>query len=251
MDPFELLKRDHETVAGLFDRIESASGKAKLRIFQQIKSALELHTHIEEVIFYPALEKRTETRDLTLEAYEEHKVVKNLLSELGTARSVSDEWDAKLKVLKENVEHHVDEEQNELFDKANDVLPREEAERLGDRMSAEKVRQGAPAPDTEEPGLLRKIAYTLGIGTGPKKANKKPARTPAVKKTGRVAAKGPGPTSTKSSKAPANRRESAKNPSGTKSRSTATRKSSARKSVAGKSAKAGKKRAARKAGRKR
>jgi hypothetical protein len=81
MDPFELLKKGHETVADLFKRIESASGKAKLGVFKQIKSELDLHTHIEETIFYPALEKANETRDLTLEAYEEHTVVKDLLGQ--------------------------------------------------------------------------------------------------------------------------------------------------------------------------
>ena len=67
MDPFELLKKDHKRVYELFERIEAARGKAKLGIFQQIKDQVELHTHIEEVIFCPALEKANETRDLTLE----------------------------------------------------------------------------------------------------------------------------------------------------------------------------------------
>ena len=195
MDPFELLKKDHETVSDLFKRIESASGKTKLRVFQQIKSELELHTHIEETIFYPVLEKAKETRDLTLEAYEEHKVVKNLLGELDAAKSVSDEWEAKLTVLRENVEHHVDEEENELFDKANDVLTGEEAESLGDRMQAEKVKRGAPAPSptTEKPGLLRKIANALGAGASSRKtskaSSKKKAKQKATKKGAQVAAK--------------------------------------------------------------
>lgn len=192
MDPFELLKKDHEKVSKLFDRIEAESGKAKIGVFKQIKSELDLHTHIEETIFYPAIVNADETRALTLEAYEEHKVVKELLAELDSANSVSDEWKAKLKVLRENVEHHVDEEENELFDKANDVLTGEEAERLGDRMRAEKVKQGGSAPEPEpareEPGLLQKIANTLGLGAPPQKPNKtaskkKTAKPNARKKT--------------------------------------------------------------------
>jgi iron-sulfur cluster repair protein YtfE (RIC family) len=195
MDPFELLKKDHKTVSKLFERIEAVSGKAKLPVFKQIKSELDLHMHIEESIFYPAIEKAKETRDLTLEAYEEHKVVKELLSELATAKAVSDEWEAKLTVLKENVEHHVDEEEHELFDKANDVLTGEEAERLGDRMNAERVRRGgAPAtPETERPGLIETIANALGIGSS------KPTTKMAVRKSAGVAAKSSGPKSTKSS----------------------------------------------------
>jgi iron-sulfur cluster repair protein YtfE (RIC family) len=191
MDPFELLKKDHEKVSKLFDRIEAASGKAKIGVFKQIKSELDLHTHIEETIFYPAIEKANETRALTLEAYEEHKVVKELLAELDSANGVSDEWKAKLKVLRENVEHHVDEEENELFDKANDVLTGEEAERLGDRMRDEKVKQGASAPEPdparEEPGLLQKIANTLGLGASPKRSNKVASKKKAAKKTGTAA----------------------------------------------------------------
>jgi hypothetical protein len=76
MDAFELLKTDHKKVADLFDRLEAASGKPKLDVFKQLKSELELHTHIEEKISYPATEKPEETHVKTLEAYEEHKVVK-------------------------------------------------------------------------------------------------------------------------------------------------------------------------------
>jgi iron-sulfur cluster repair protein YtfE (RIC family) len=192
MDPFELLKKDHETVAKLFDRIEAASGKAKLNLFRQIKRELEMHTHIEETIFYPAIEQAKETRALTLEAYEEHKVVKELLGELDSAASISDEWKAKLTVLRENVEHHVDEEENELFDKASDVLTGEEAERLGDRMRDEKVKLGASQPESvapEAPGILQKIANTLGFGAAAQEPAKTEARKQATKtKAGRKAA---------------------------------------------------------------
>jgi len=228
MDPFELLKKDHEKVADLFKRIEAASGKAKLGVFKQINNELELHTHIEETIFYPAIEKARETRDLTLEAYEEHKVVKELLGELAAARDVTDEWKAKLTVLQENVEHHVDEEENELFDKANDVLTGEEAETLGDRMQAEKVaRGGSAAAPREEPGLLRKIANALGVGTSPpepSKANstKKASKKTSAKKSSSAATKAKGKKASKSESAATARKSSpsrkGKAAAGTKSR---------------------------------
>src|ERR1044071_6228370 len=113
MDAFELLKADHKKVNELFDQLEASTGKAKLQVFNQIKNELELHTHVEETIFYPALEKPEETHDLTLEAYEEHRVVKTLLAELDGANAANDEWQAQAKVLRENVEHHVDEEEGE------------------------------------------------------------------------------------------------------------------------------------------
>jgi|ERR1043166_880910 hemerythrin-like domain-containing protein len=200
MNAFELLRADHKKVAELFDLLETASGKRKLDVFNRIKSELEVHTHIEETIFYPALEKPEETHDLTLEAYEEHSVVKTLLAELSEAKSATDEWQAQTKVLRENVEHHVDEEENELFDKADDALSDEEIELLGERMAAEKARKlGQRVPkksDTRvkskkseaEPGIISKIAGLVGLGSSankdaPKKAKKKaPAKKAATKK---------------------------------------------------------------------
>lgn len=194
MDAFELLKADHKKVAELFDLLETATGKRKLDVFKRIKSELEVHTHIEETIFYPALEKPEETHDLTLEAYEEHKVVKTLLAELSGAKSATDEWQAKAKVLRENVEHHVDEEENELFDKADDALSDEEIEALGERMAAEKARkQGQPVPkrpgakgetkkSAAKPGIISRIAGLVGLGSGTAKkaAKKAPAKKQAA-----------------------------------------------------------------------
>lgn len=141
MDAFQLLKADHKNVANLFDQLESARGQAKLRVFEQIKTELELHTHIEEKVFYPALEEPEETHDLTLEAYEEHAEVKQLLKELSRSRTANKEWEAQAKVLRENVEHHVEEEENELFPKAEAALGEEEIDELGERMAAEKERK--------------------------------------------------------------------------------------------------------------
>ena len=185
MDAFELLKADHEKVNALFDELEAATGQAKLNVFNQIKTELELHTHLEETIFYPALEKPEETHDLTLEAYEEHKVVKTLLAKLSRARTADDEWQAQAKVLRENVEHHVDEEENELFDKADDVLSDEEIEALGQRMEAEKARQqGRPAKKstTKKKGIVSRLAEFVGLGSSSSGKKAAPAKKAAAKK---------------------------------------------------------------------
>jgi len=187
MNAFDLLKADHRKVAELFEQLETAGGVRKLDVFKRIKSELEVHTHIEETIFYPALEKPEETHDLTLEAYEEHNLVKSLLGELSGAQSATDEWQARAKVLRENVEHHVDEEENELFDKAGDALTDEEIEALGNRMAAEKARkQGQPVPkeskstQSGEKGIIAKIKDFVGLGDSGE--NKKPAKKKAAKK---------------------------------------------------------------------
>jgi hemerythrin-like domain-containing protein len=185
MDAFELLIADHKKVNELFDQLEAATGKAKLNVFNQIKTELELHTHIEEKIFYPALETPEETHDLTLEAYEEHKMVKTLLTKLSGARTADDEWQAQAKVLRENVEHHVDEEENELFDKADDALSDEEIEALGQQMEAEKARQqGRPAKKStkKKKGIVSRIAEFVGLGSSSSGKKAAPAKKAAAKK---------------------------------------------------------------------
>jgi hemerythrin-like domain-containing protein len=190
MDAFQLLKADHQKVAQLFDQLESASGKAKLQVFEQIKTELELHTHIEETIFYPAVEKPKETHDLTLEAYEEHDVVKKLLREMGRARTANEEWEAQAKVLRENVEHHVEEEENELFPKADDVLSEDQIETLGDRMAAEKERKQRGASKSrgaskaaKKAGAAKKAAGGSKKGRSSKKAAKKATKKSGAKKS--------------------------------------------------------------------
>ena len=184
MDAFQLLKADHRKVAQLFDQLESADGKTKLQVFEQIRTELELHTLVEETIFYPALEKPKETHDLTLEAYEEHDVVKKLLRELSGARKANDEWEAQAKVLRENVEHHVEEEENELFPKAEDVLTQDDIENLGDRIAAEKQRRQGQASKGRSGSKAAKKA-----AGGSKKSAKGSSKSAGGSKKGRSSKK--------------------------------------------------------------
>jgi|SRR5215213_10858074 len=172
MDAFNLLKADHQKVAELFDQLEAADGKEKLQVFEQIKMELELHAHIEEKIFYPALEKPRETHDLTLEAYEEHDVVKKLLRQLSRAKSANDEWEAQAKVLRENVEHHVEEEENELFPKAESALGEERIEALGEELAAEKNRKQRTASKSSKKsgGAKKSASKTKSASTAAKRA---------------------------------------------------------------------------------
>ncbi|HYP01777.1 MAG TPA: hemerythrin domain-containing protein [Pyrinomonadaceae bacterium] len=142
MDAFELLKNDHAKVATLFDRIEPATdATTRQQLFAQLKQELDIHAHIEETILYPALKQASETRDLTEEAYEEHQEVKDLLAELQTTPADSEEWSDMITELRENVEHHVEEEESEMFTKAREVLSEQQINEIGARMSAEKQQQ--------------------------------------------------------------------------------------------------------------
>ena len=148
MNAFTLLKTDHETVAGILASIEETTERAvkgRDELFTRLKRELDLHAKIEEEIFYPALEDADETRDVTLEAYEEHRLVKQLLAELETEPKDTEEWTAKFTVLKENIEHHVEEEEGEMFKKARQVLSEEEIEALGNQLQEAKTQNRAAA----------------------------------------------------------------------------------------------------------
>lgn len=139
MDALELLKQDHQRVADLFKQVEATEDEKKHeKLFEQIKTELETHTHIEETILYPAFEKHEELKDITLEAYEEHKQVKTLLREIDRLTDGSERFDAKLKVMIENVEHHVEEEEQEMFPKVKKVYDKAQLEELGQELEQAK-----------------------------------------------------------------------------------------------------------------
>lgn len=144
MDVFELLKKDHEKVSGIFEKLEPTTErgvKTREELFAQLKNELDVHAKLEEELLYPVLKEADETKDITLEAFEEHHVVKQLLSELEELPKDDETWGAKLTVLKENVEHHVKEEEGEMFKGARKVLSREQIEELGERMEAAKKEE--------------------------------------------------------------------------------------------------------------
>lgn len=148
MDAFTLLKNDHQKVAGLLEKLEGTTERAlktREELFTQLKSELDVHAEIEEKIFYPVLKKADETRDITLEAFEEHRLVKQLLGELAAEAKDDEQWTAKFTVLKENIEHHVEEEEGEMFKKARKVLSKAEIEELGTRLEKAKGEQKAAA----------------------------------------------------------------------------------------------------------
>ncbi|MCA1594594.1 MAG: hemerythrin domain-containing protein [Acidobacteria bacterium] len=144
MNAIELLKEDHKKVSGIFEKLEPTTERAEKtreELFAELKMNLDIHAHIEETIFYPAIKQAAATHDIVLEGFEEHHVIKTLLGELEAQPVGSEEWGAKLKVLKENVEHHVEEEEGEMFPKSREVLSKEQIEQLGAQMEAEKQNQ--------------------------------------------------------------------------------------------------------------
>jgi hemerythrin-like domain-containing protein len=146
MDALTLLRRDHDKVKALLKELEPTTERAvktRTELFATLKSELTVHEIIEEEIFYPTLKQHPKARDIVLEGYEEHGVVDTLMGEL-EALSVEDEtWGAKAKVMIENIEHHIEEEEGEMFGKARQVFDRDELEQLGRAMEARKAEATA------------------------------------------------------------------------------------------------------------
>lgn len=146
MNPFAYLEADHKKVATLLAELEDTTERAvKTReaLFMEIDDALMLHTRIEEEVVYPVLEELKKTHDIVLEGIEEHHVIKVLLEELAEVPENTEQWTAKLKVLKESVEHHVEEEEGTMFPKARHALTQEQKEELAQNIEAMAERESA------------------------------------------------------------------------------------------------------------
>src|SRR5438128_7298755 len=113
-DAIALLKEDHRTVEKLFDQFEKATGDGrKQKLAEQVCFELSIHAKIEEEIFYPACEGKVE-EDLLKEAYVEHDGAKMLISQIMAGGPDDEFYDAKVKVLQEQIEHHVEEEEKRM-----------------------------------------------------------------------------------------------------------------------------------------
>jgi hemerythrin-like domain-containing protein len=138
----DLLKADHAHVKDLFQQYEAAGHQAhrkKQGLAEEVFAALDVHTTLEEELFYPAMKRKTDRdgKDLVAEAVEEHHVVKTLIDELQSLDPKDERYDAKFKVLMENVEHHIEQEEGEMLPEAEEVLG-ERLERLGTQMQERK-----------------------------------------------------------------------------------------------------------------
>jgi hemerythrin superfamily protein len=138
----DLLKADHAHVKDLFQQYEAAGHRAhrkKQGLAAEVFAALDVHTTLEEELFYPAMKRKTDQdgKDLVAEAVEEHHVVTTLMDELKGLDPKDERYDAKFTVLMENVEHHIEEEEGEMFPEAEEVLG-ERLERLGTQMQERK-----------------------------------------------------------------------------------------------------------------
>lgn len=156
-DAIVLLKQDHREVKKLFREFKALGSEAtaaKDKVVGQILEALTVHTYIENEIMYPEVRKLLpDLEDDVLESYEEHHVADVLCFELAAMDATDERFVAKVTVLIENVEHHIDEEEQEWFPKVRAGLGRNDLQHIGERLL--QARTSAPRKPTQ-PAALKK-----------------------------------------------------------------------------------------------
>jgi hypothetical protein len=138
MDALSLLKADHDKVKKMLaegEKTTERGEKTRTQLFETLKAEMMLHERIEEEIFYPALKEHPKAKDIVLEGYEEHHVVDEIMGELEATPVTDEMWGAKFTVMKENIEHHIEEEEGDMFKQARQVFDADELAQLGERMA--------------------------------------------------------------------------------------------------------------------
>ncbi|MFN2519700.1 MAG: hemerythrin domain-containing protein [Candidatus Limnocylindria bacterium] len=144
MDALALLKEDHDKAKKVMTELEGTTErgvKTRQELWKKLLKELTIHENIEEEIFYPALREKPKAKDIVLEAMEEHHLVDDIVNQIKETPFADEHWSAKFKVAKENVEHHIEEEETEMFKVARQVFSKEELEDFGQRMMQVKEQQ--------------------------------------------------------------------------------------------------------------
>jgi hemerythrin superfamily protein len=161
MNAITMLKHQHREVEALFKQLHKARlGSARRTVFEKVADALAVHSAIEEKHFYPAVKERS-TEEILLESLEEHLAVKRVIADLLRLDGDNETFAAKVKVLEDEVTHHVEEEEETLFPRVEQMFDDEALESLGDAMEDTQVallqagnpRQSVPA-ETERAATI-------------------------------------------------------------------------------------------------
>jgi hemerythrin superfamily protein len=142
-DAIALLEADHRRLEQLFEQGEATTERAakkRRELLRTLTRELNAHEVIEEKILYPALKAHPAAKDIVLEGFEEHHVADLIVKELENVSPTAEQWAAKFKVLKENIEHHIEEEEGEMFRTARGIFSREELREMGAQMQKLKTK---------------------------------------------------------------------------------------------------------------
>jgi hemerythrin superfamily protein len=144
MDALRLLEQQHDEVKELFKKFEKSDGERAAKLFADIRQRLELHEELEETHLYPQLKQDPKAGELVLESYQEHHVMDLLIQEIGQLKPDDEAFDPKVKVLQENTEHHIEEEEKQLFPMVRKIWDVDKREQVGRAMQdMQRSKQGA------------------------------------------------------------------------------------------------------------
>ena len=146
-DPIDQLERDHRRLEQLLKQGEETTARAskgRKELLATLTAELVAHEKKEETILYPALKRHGEAREIVLEGYQEHHVADLLVQELHALPPSDERWGAKFKVLKENIEHHIEEEEGTMFKQARSMIARGQLESIGTRMETITADEAQP-----------------------------------------------------------------------------------------------------------
>jgi hemerythrin-like domain-containing protein len=179
-DALSILKSQHREIEELFSRVESAyesDARGAEDIFSELAAKIDLHTQIEEKIFYP--EAADIDNDAVVKSFEEHAIVKELLRKLERGQGGTEVFKARVSVLKELIEHHVEEEENDLFPKCEKELGDEALKDIGARIQA-MMSRGVRSTPKRKAAATRKARPTKAKGKAASKSQAK-KKAPAAK----------------------------------------------------------------------
>jgi hemerythrin-like domain-containing protein len=167
MKATDLLKKQHRDVKALFRRAKKAEAGERRDIMDEISEQLSHHMEIEEEIFYPAVREigTKKTDEMIPEAYEEHHVVKLVLNELPNVDPEDERFEAKMTVLDELIQHHVDEEEEEMF-KIAQKLGDERLKELGEEMESCVQASAEDADEVDEDVVSTEVQFTAESAEG-------------------------------------------------------------------------------------
>ncbi len=192
----QMIRQDHKKVEGLFKKFEQTKGaQAKRRLAENAMAELEVHAALEEEIFYPAVKREVDDGSMIQEALEEHQTVKQLISVLKGMEEADDEFESQFSELVENVQHHVEEEENEMLPKVEESDM--DLNSLGAQMAQRKQQMQSGGRATKKSSNARSSRKSAGSksirrkSAGKKSASSKTAarKTGTKKTTGRKSTK--------------------------------------------------------------
>lgn len=199
----QMIRQDHKKVEGLFKKFEQTKGaEAKRRLAENAMAELEVHAALEEQIFYPAVEKEVEdASSMISEAREEHQTVKQLIAELKGMEEADEEFESQFSELVENVQHHVEEEENEMLPKVEESAL--DLQSLGDQMSERRQQLQNGGGATKKRASATSNRKSTGRKSTARKSTTK--KSASSKTAARKTASSKKPSGSKSKKASGNR----------------------------------------------